>query len=344
MYLDRILKWLCRLHCNNFGIGYRFIGTYLLTFICSEANRYTKYSTEGEIVLATSVEELLKAHESSKTSFLLGFQNARALEKNIDAIDEFYNAGLRVFALTHIGNNDFADSSRPAFDGASGTYEGAEHGGLSDLGRQAVQRINDLGALVDVSQLSKKASLQVLETTKAPIVATHSNVRTISDVSRNLSDEEIDMIGKNGGVIHLSPFRAYLKDYSDEQFLSDIRATRRAAGISEDYSYPFELYWEIEELADKMRFLHAMSDLLGPAYVSEFVDHIDYVVDRIGIDHAGIGSDFNHGSGVEGFQEASDALNVTIELVRRGYTQKEIEKIWSGNFLRVFAQANALRK
>jgi membrane dipeptidase len=160
-----------------------------------------------------------------------------------------------------------------------------------------------------------------------------------------MSDQEIDLIAENDGVIHIAPFRAYIKDYSDKKLIADLKAARLSFGITEVYSYPFELYWEIEDPKEKMAFLTTISDIIGPVYVSEFVDHIDYVVNRVGINHVGIGSDFNHGAGITGFNEASDALNVTIELVRRGYSTSDIQKIWSGNFLRVLAQAenNALR-
>ena len=114
---------------------------------------------------------------------------------------------------------------------------------------------------------------------------------------------------------------------------------RSAAGIEEDYYYPFELYWEIDDAEIQSTFLNAVSDLLGPGSLDDLLDHIDYIVNRIGIDHVGIGTDFNHGSGIVGFDDASEALNVTIALLDRGYTQQDIENIWGGNFLRVFREA-----
>lgn len=296
-------------------------------------------SHKENVVLATTAAEIKQAHKHGKIAFILGFQNARALEKDIDAIDAFYEEGVRVFALTHLGHNDFADSSRPAYDNESNTYETPRNNGLSELGKKAIERINALGGLLDVTQLSEAASLQALNLSKSPVIASHSNVRSISEVSRNMSDPEIDLIAKNDGVIHIAPFRAYIKDYSDEKLVADIKAARRSFGITDVYSYPFELYWEIDDPKEKMAFLTSISDIIGPVYVSEFVDHIDYVVNRVGINHVGIGSDFNHGAGITGFNEASDALNVTTELVRRGYTTDDIQKIWSGNFLRVLAKA-----
>ena len=294
---------------------------------------------DKSVVLATSTASISLAKEMNKTAFLLGFQNARALQKDISVIDSFYRAGVRLFALNHLGHNAFSDSSRPAFDGATGAYEPAsEHGGLSELGKAAIQRINQLGGIVDVTQSSKAATLQILALSTAPVIASHTNVRAISDVSRNISDEEIDLIGKKGGVVHVAPFRAYLLDYSDEALIAEIKAARRSFGLSEIYSYPFELYWEIDDPTKKYTFLKTISDIIGPADVSNLIDHIDYIVQRIGIDHVGIGTDFNHGSGIDGFVDAADALNVTVGLLERGYSTADIKKIWGGNFMRVFEE------
>ena len=296
----------------------------------------------NDVVLVRSADELVKAHEEGKAALLLGLQNARILGTDVSAIDDFYAAGVRVFALTHMGHNDFADSSRPLYDGTTGTHEPeAEHGGLSPLGVAAIQRINALGGVVDVTQLSREATLQALEVSKTSVIASHSNVRRLSDVSRNLSDEEIDRIGQLGGVIHVTPFRGYLFDSSDEQLDARIRSARRAAVIEEDYYYPFELYWEIDDPEARQVFVTSISEILGPGSVDDMLDHLDYIVDRIGIDYVGIGTDFNHGSGVRGFDDASEALNVTIGLLERGYAAEQIEKIWGGNFLRVLRAAES---
>lgn len=293
----------------------------------------------NNLVLALSADELVDAHESGKGALILGFQNARILGADVSGLDGFFEAGVRVFALTHMGHNDFADSSRPIYIAEQGAHEPVEeHGGLSDLGRSAIKRINELGGIVDVSQLSTAATLQVLALSSAPVIASHSNIRQLTDASRNLSDQEIDGIGKNGGVIHVAPFKGYLFDSSDKALDDQIRAARRVAGIEEDYYYPFELYWEIDDTEIQKAFLGSVSELLGPGKIDDMLDHLDYVVARIGIDHVGIGTDFNHGSGIEGFGDATEALNVTIALLERGYSAEEIEKIWGGNFVRVFRE------
>lgn len=299
-------------------------------------------SMPATFALATSGDEVRANVEAGRISILLGFQNAQSLVGEVDRIDELFEAGVRIFGLTHLGHNDFADSSRPKFDGATGTYEATEeHGGLSALGVAAVQRIDALGGLIDVSQMSKAATLQAIDLATLPVIASHSNVKALSDVTRNLSDQEIDRIGETGGVIHIAAFSAYLVDLSDPALKSQIRDVRLAAGLPETYSYPYELYWELHDEVEKIRFLTNMRALVGRETVSRMVDHIDYVTDRIGVDHVGIGTDFNHGGGVVGFEEADSAQAVTAELVRRGYSDEEINKIWGGNFLRVLDAASA---
>lgn len=297
-------------------------------------------SNPETFALATTADQVRANSELGLISVILGFQNAQSLEGDVDRIDAFYAEGVRLFGLTHLGHNDFADSSRPRFDGETGTYEATEeHDGLSSLGVAAVERIDTLGGLIDVSQMSKAATLQAIEIATLPVIASHSNAKALSDVTRNLSDEEIDRIGETGGVIHIAAFSAYLVDLSDPDLKASIRDVRLAAGLPETYSYPYELYWELKSDEEKMTFLTNMRALVGGETVSRMVDHIDYVVQRIGVDHVGIGSDFNHGGGIVGFEEASAALAVTEELVARGYTDDDINKIWGGNFLRVLNAA-----
>lgn len=291
-------------------------------------------------VIARTPAELVAAHEAGQSALILGFQNALILGSEPEAVDRLFDQGVRVFALTHMGHNDFADSSRPLYVAEIGEREpAAEHGGLSPLGIAAIERVNALGGIVDISQLSAVAALQTIELSSAPVIASHSNVRALTDVSRNLSDEEIDRIGETGGVIHVAPFRGYLFNSSDPQLDITLRQIRRDAGIDEDYLYPFELYWEIDDPEVQAEFLGAVSDLLGPASLDDVFDHIDYIVERIGVEHVGIGTDFNHGSGLQGFNDASEALNVTIGLLDRGYSEDDIARIWGGNFLRVWREA-----
>ncbi|MEM7221074.1 MAG: membrane dipeptidase [Pseudomonadota bacterium] len=302
-------------------------------------------ASDANTVIVRSAADIERAQTRSQQALLLGFQNALILGRDQAALDEFYAAGARVFALTHMGHNDYADSSRPLFIAAQNTHEpDAEHGGLSALGRRAIARINALGGLIDVSQLSSQATLQAISQSSTPVIASHSNVRALCDVSRNLSDAELDALGRRGGVVHIAPFRGYLFDSGDAALIARIREARRAAELPEDYLYPFELYWEIDDPEARAAFTGAISELLGPGSLDVMLDHIDYVARRIGPEHVGIGTDFNHGSGIDGFADASEARNITAGLVARGYSAEDIRGILGGNFLRVLRAAEAGRR
>lgn len=295
----------------------------------------------NNMILATDPNALRNAHAQDQLALILGMQNALILGSDPAYLDALYGAGVRVFALTHMGHNDYADSSRPLFDAATGSREpDAEHGGLSELGIAAIRRINALGGIVDIAQLSRQSALQAIEVSTSPVIASHSNAQALTAVSRNLSDEEIDRIGATGGVIHVAPFRGYLFDSANAQLDLAIRQVRRDAGIDENYLYPFELYWEIQDPAVKTAFLADINELLKDINLGNMLDHIDYIAQRIGVEHVGIGTDFNHGSGIDGFVDASDALNVTAGLLDRGYSKSDVAKIWGGNFLRVWQQSS----
>ena len=297
------------------------------------------------LMLATSVADIIVAQEADKTAVVLGFQNARSLQGSIQALDGFYDKGVRVFGLNHLAHNDFSDSSRPKYITETASYEIAEeHEGLSKLGVAAISRINDLGGIVDVSQLSKAATLQTIALSRSPVIASHSNVKAITNVTRNLSDQEIDQIGASGGVIHVAAFGAYLIDLSEEETLHAIKEVRLKHGLPQAYSYPYELYWELPDADSKRAFLVEMRSVIGPGSIQDMLNHIDYIVERIGVDHVGIGNDFNHGSGIQGFADASESLNLTIALIKHGYSQQDIEKIWGANFLRVFQAAESLKR
>ena len=207
----------------------------------------------------------------------------------------------------------------------------------------AVRRFNELGAVIDISQLSTEAAMQVMALSSAPVIASHSNARALTNVSRNLSDAEIKELARRGGVIHVAPFAGYLFDSQDPDIDSGIRALRRKAGIDEDYLYPFELYWEIKDDAVKAEFLTGVRGLLGPISEQTMLNHIDHIVSLVGVDHVGIGTDFNHGSGITGYMDASDSLSVTLGLLSRGYSEEDIAKIWGENFLRVWSEVERLR-
>ncbi|MBL8269331.1 dipeptidase [Steroidobacter sp.] len=286
----------------------------------------------GAVALARSADDIERLHREGKIAVIPSFLNARSLGGKLDGIDTLYQQGVRIFAFTHAGNNAFADSSRPS------TGEKVEHKGLSPLGKQAVAKLNNLGVVIDVAQLTPDGVFQVLQLTKAPVIASHTAARALVDNTRNLSDAELDAIKKNGGVVHVTPFNPYLAKQSAES-LTKIKALRDEYGLKGNYDVTRNNYTEGYEALSKERqdqYVAAIGKLQPVATLQNYIDHIDYIAKRIGVEHVGIGADFNHGAGVEGFRNEADAFNVTRELVKRGYNEEQIAKIWGGNFLRVF--------
>ncbi len=287
--------------------------------------------------LAHSADDVERLRFEGRIAVLISFQNARSIGADISLIDALYRDGVRIFAFNHAGHNDFSDSSRPWNEPV------AEHGGLSPLGREAVARLNDLGVLIDVSQLSTDALLQTLQLTRAPVAATHSNARALIDNGRNLSDRELDAIRANGGVVQVTPFSAYLRDPGDE-YRRRVGEVRVRFGLSEAFRSATDGATALpddrqEEFTDAVYAVRP-----ARATLSDYVDHIDYIARRIGWQHVGIGTDFDHGSGVDGFDSAAEAPNVTRELIRRGYSEEQIAAIWSGNFLRVLRAAETVAR
>lgn len=293
-----------------------------------------------QVGLALTPGDIAKIHASGKIAVIESFQNTRSIGTDLGAIDRLYHDGVRLFGFTHAGNNDFADSSRPSGEPA------IEHHGLSPLGKQAVAKLNRLGVIIDVSQLTPEGVLQTIALSKAPVIASHSDVRALVDNTRNLSDAELDAIKRNGGVVHITPFNPYLRPLASD-FDARTAVLRQKYGLPPTQKHgPAGAEEGIDALpADRLpSFLSDFRALLPQATLSDYIDHLDYIVKRIGVDHVGIGTDFNHGAGVIGFSDESQAPNVTRELVRRGYTQEQIAKIWSGNFLRVFREVEAVAK
>lgn len=289
----------------------------------------------SDIAIALSADEVRQIVGQGKVAILIGFLNAYSLGEDVAGFDRLQRQGVRVAGLTHAGNNAFADSSRPQ------AGAGEEHGGLSPLGKAAVARLNDLGVLIDISQLTPKGVFQVLELSRAPVVATHSAARTLADHTRNLSDAELDAIKAKGGVVQVTPFNSYLLPQAPD-YPARLAALRTRYGLDPTKSG----YQGGDDLGQPQRdaFFVAYKALSPQANVKTYVDHIDYIARRIGVEHVGIGTDFNHGAGIEGFKDESQAPAVTRELVARGYSEAEVAQIWGGNFLRVLKTAEAAAK
>ncbi|MGA2553139.1 MAG: dipeptidase [Burkholderiaceae bacterium] len=289
--------------------------------------------------LAYSPADVRNFAKQGKFAVVISFLNAFPLGKDLSQIDTWYDRGVRIFGFSHAGNNDWADSSRPV----SGFGDKPDEiGGLSELGRQAVAKLNEKGILIDVSQLSTKALYDTLSITKAPVAATHSAVKGIVDNSRNLSDEELQAIAKNGGVVQIVAFSNYLRPVPSE-VEDKVKALRAEYGLP-DKDDSLQQSWPVEKQKEYSTRWHAIIASAPKATLAQLVDSVDYAVKKIGVDHVGISSDFNHGGGVIGWDDEGEAENVTVELLRRGYTEPQIAKLWGGNFLRVWSEAQSAGK
>lgn len=283
------------------------------------------------IELAQTADEVERIHAEGKLVALIGIENGYVIGKDLSLLEKYRELGARYITLTHNGHNDIADSCNP--NPAFGD-EVEEHGGLSEFGREVVAEMNRLGMLVDVSHVSKAAMMQAAEVSAAPIIASHSSASALADVSRNMDDEQLRALAANGGVMQTVALRAFVKEDPPEKEAMmaalfeefGIASRREAASLDE------ERQQALRDRADEIsaRF---------PVTVADFVDHIDHAVSVMGLDHVAIASDFDGGGGVDGWDDASETLNVTIELVRRGYTEEEIRQLWSGNTLRILREA-----
>ncbi|MBN1240747.1 MAG: membrane dipeptidase [Gammaproteobacteria bacterium] len=283
--------------------------------------------------LAYSSADIDDIHSDGRIAVLIAFQNAYGLGADLSLVQHYVDEGVRVFAFNHAGNNAFADSSRPALPGDE------PHGGLSPLGRAAVAMLNDAGVLIDVSQLTPEGVMQSLELSRAPVVASHSAARALVDETRNLLDEELDAIAAAGGAVCIPPFNTYLAP-RPPAFVARLEQIRRDYGLPPAFRGVLDDAHRLEGEA-RGEYTAAALASVPRAGIQDYVEHIDYVVRRIGVDHVCVGTDFDHGAGIVGFRDASEAPNLTRALLDRGYSAEDVAKIWSGNFMRVLKAAEA---
>jgi membrane dipeptidase len=283
------------------------------------------------IELAYSADDVERIHASGKLVACIGIENGYAIGRDLRLLAKYHELGGRYVSLTHNGHNDIADSTNPREE--LGDAE-SEHGGVSEFGRQVIEEMNRLGIMVDVSHASKQTMLDAARLSRAPVIASHSSARALTDVSRNMDDEQLRALRQNGGVIQIVAVGSFVKDEAPEK-RDAIRALREELGIT-GYRAFRTLSEEARAEYDSRR--RVLDEKWPPATLGDLVDHIDYAVNLIGIDHVGISSDFDGGGGVEGWRDASETLSVTVELVRRGYSEEEIRKLWGGNLLRVWRE------
>ena len=333
-------------------------------------HRFTEKIAPDSIGLALTPADVLKLHKKNARIAVIGVENGYPIGNDLAKVKEFYNRGARYMSLAHNGNSQLADSN-------TGEAQGyLYNNGLSPLGKQVIAEMNRLGIMVDLSHPSKGANMEAIRLSHAPVIASHSAVRALADVSRNMDDEQLLALKKNGGVIQVVGFASYVKAEPKERAdaLAKLRdelglamqgsargragagaaaAAERPCPVEDPNASPLSRTprggagrgFLAALPADKREvFEKRMADVdakfpPGPrANVKDFVNHIDYAVKLIGIDHVGISSDFDGGGGIDGWNSAAEAFNVTLELVHRGYTEEQIGKMWSGNLLRVWGE------
>ncbi|HVY63658.1 MAG TPA: dipeptidase [Gammaproteobacteria bacterium] len=282
------------------------------------------------IEIAYHADDVGRIVAAGKLVAAIGIENGFVLGRNLEMLDRYYELGARYVTLSHDGNNDLAGSARPKPElGDPDTTSG-----VTALGAEAIARMNRLGIMVDISHGSKQTALDAMRLSAAPVIASHSGIAGVSVHPRNLDDETLRALRDDGGVVQVVAYDAYLRHQSDEE-LAALRTLRERVGLTAGGpgSLPPDRRAEYE---NGLREIQAQ---WPPATVKTFVDHIDYAVKLIGVDHVGISSDFGGGGGVTGWNDASETGNVTAELRARGYSDADIGKIWSGNLLRVWRAA-----
>jgi len=307
-------------------------------------HRLTEELAPDQIELALTSDDVRRISAAGKKVAMIGIENGYPMGTDITNVKKFHDLGGRYMSLAHNGHSQLSDSNTGERDSVW------LHDGLSDLGREVIKEMNKWGIMIDVSHPSKKAMLEMAQLSEAPIIASHSSARALCDHSRNMDDEQLMALKENGGVIQTVALGSYInsekvsnrreasrginQEIAQEMGFEMVgRSEIRVMGDEEREAY-FNKMGELREKA-KPRIAAEVDPVAPPVDVSDFVDHIDYMVNLIGIDHVGISSDFDGGGGIKDWNDASETFNVTLELVRRGYTESEIEKIWSGNLLRV---------
>lgn len=310
----------------------------------------TKELAPDRIGLALTPKDVYDIANSGRKVALIGVENAYPVGLDIENIERFAARGARYMSLAHNGHSQFSDSNTGEI-----REGGMRYGGLSELGRQAVVAMNRAGVMIDLSHPSKQATMQTIALSRAPVIASHSSARGLEDNPRNMDDEQLLALKANGGVIQTVAFRSYLNGKKHAAWRSQYDELMRKVGASMNIDIvadrrqvymmkPDDRAEYLASIKPVLARVEAMQHQLSapPVDVADLVDHIDYLVAKIGIDHVGISSDFDGGGGVEGWNDADETFNVTLELVKRGYSEADIAKLWSGNLLRVMGQVQAV--
>jgi membrane dipeptidase len=281
----------------------------------------------GLVGLAFSPEDAYRLKKEGRRAAFIGMENGYPVGRDLALLKTFYDRGVRYLTLCHSQDNDICDSSTDRDD--------PRDDGLSDFGRQVVLECNRLGILIDVSHASDGSFADVIKASRAPVIASHSCCRAICDNPRNLSDDMLRALAANGGVIQI----CFLSNYVRKPRPNPERDQARKE-LESKYGNFREMKDEAVREKARQEYEAVMQKYSqDKADVKDLVDHIDHVARVVGVDYVGIGTDFDGGGGVIGCDDVSGMFHVTEELVRRGYSEKDIAKIWGGNFMRVFRKA-----
>jgi membrane dipeptidase len=284
----------------------------------------------NDLMIATSVADIRRAKRTGKIAALMGIEGGHAIEDSLPALREFYRLGVRYMTLTWNNTNNWADAGRGE----------KKHNGLSEFGKEVVREMNRLGMLIDVSHVSDKTMSDALDVSKAPIIASHSSARALSNVPRNIPDDLLKRIAKNGGVVQVNFYSAFVdvQTVGPQSEERDKRLKAQQDAIDEKYKNDPE---RRAEESDKLE----AANPLPPLPISKLIDHIDHIVKVAGIDHVGIGADFDGANDMpEGAQDVSMLPNITYELLKRGYSERDIRKVLGENLLRVMAEAEGVAR
>lgn len=283
----------------------------------------------NDFMMATSVADIRRAKKAGKIAALMGIENGAAIDNSLKTLRDFYRLGVRYMTLTHNFNNDWADSGRDT----------AKHNGLTDFGKEVVREMNRLGMMVDVSHVSDKTMSDVLDVTKSPVIASHSSARALANHPRNIPDDLLKRIAQNGGVVMVNFYPTFI----DQKVYDADKA--RGEKLKPQYDLIRETYKDdrarIEEETDKLD----AANPLPETPLSILIDHLDHIAKVAGVNHVGLGSDFD---GVptlpNGMKDIAQLPNITYELLRRGYSEKDVRKVLGENLLRVMADNERLAR
>jgi membrane dipeptidase len=313
-------------------------------------HKLTEDIAPERIGLAVTSKEARTIYGSGKKVAMIGVENAYPLGTDISRVKQFYDLGARYMSLSHNGHSQFCDSNTGEEDAVW------LHDGVSDLGKQVIKEMNKWGIMIDVSHPSKKSMRDMIALSKAPIIASHSSARALCNHSRNLDDEQLEWMKENGGVVQTVAFSAYINSEKDKKYTDELVKKIKALAIVQGLEFTprkeirklkrdaqeavIAMYMKLSKEAK----MNMEPSVFSPVNVADFVDHIDYLVKKMGIEHVGISSDFDGGGGVDGWNDASETLNITKELVKRGYSEEQIAKLWNGNLLRVLDEVQKIAK